>query len=148
MNVAVVGAGAWGTALAKILVEGGHQVTVWARHPDAVAALASSGVNDVYLPGVKIPPVHAVEGDLRRAIAGRECVVIAVPSKAFRHVSQTLRDFRGIVVSVTKGIEYDTGLTMCGVLKETVPSAKLVALSGPTLALEVAKAVPTAIVAA
>lgn len=148
MKVAVIGAGAWGTALAKILVEGGHEVTIWARHPQAMAALATSGANEVYLPGVKIPPIHAIEGDLRRAVAGRECVIIAVPSKAFRQVSKALDDFRGIVVSVTKGIEYETGLTMCGVLKEIVPSAQLVALSGPTLALEVAKGVPTAIVAA
>ena len=75
-------------------------------------------------------------------------IVAAVPSKAYREVTKQLADFGGIVVSVTKGIEYATGLTMSGVLAETAPKARKAALSGPTFALEVAKGIPTAIVAA
>jgi glycerol-3-phosphate dehydrogenase (NAD(P)+) len=147
MKVNVLGAGAWGTALAKVLVEGGHEVSMWARHPEHVESILSRGENERYLPGVKLAGIKTVHGDLARA-ADAECLVVSVPSKAFREVTRQLGDFRGIVVSVTKGIEYDTGLTMCGILRETVPHAKLVALSGPTLAAEVARRIPTAIVSA
>src|SRR5207244_10871546 len=83
-----------------------------------------------------------------RAIDVAECVVVAVPSKAFREVTQPLMNFRGMIVSVTKGIEHNTALTMCGILNENAPKAKCAALSGPTFAIEVARGVPTAIVAA
>jgi glycerol-3-phosphate dehydrogenase (NAD(P)+) len=88
-----------------------------------------------------------LETDLKAALAD-DCIVVAVPSKAFRDVTRVLKDFSGIVVSVTKGIEYDTGLTMCGVLAENAPNARHAALSGPTFAIEVARGIPTAIVAA
>jgi glycerol-3-phosphate dehydrogenase (NAD(P)+) len=74
--------------------------------------------------------------------------VVAVPSQPFREVTRRLRDFAGTIVSVTKGIEYDTGLTMCGVLEQTAPRATCAALSGPSFAIEVARDIPTAIVAA
>jgi len=148
VKVAVLGAGAWGTALAKLLVEGGHGVTLWARHPERVATIATGGINEVYLPGIRLPGLGEVESQIDRAIAGAECVVVAVPSKAFREVTSALAGYTGILVSVTKGIEYDTGLTMCGVLGQTAPRAARVALSGPTLAMEVARGIPTAIVAA
>ena len=148
MKVAVLGAGAWGTALSKILIEGGHEVALWARHPERVATLATTGINERYLPGVRVPAIKQIEADILRAARDCNCVVVAVPSKAFREVTKALGDFRGVVVSVTKGIEYDTGLTMCGVLAQSVPGAKRVAFSGPTLALEVGRGIPTAIVAA
>jgi glycerol-3-phosphate dehydrogenase (NAD(P)+) len=73
---------------------------------------------------------------------------VAVPSKAFRQVTQQIAGFSGILVSVTKGIECDTGLTMSGVAQTNAPTARVAALSGPTLALEVARGIPSAIVAA
>jgi len=79
---------------------------------------------------------------------GCDAVVVAVPSKAFRTVARALAEFDGVVVSVTKGIEFETGLTMTAVLREAAPRARVAALSGPTLALEVARGVPTAAVAA
>src|SRR5207253_3124049 len=88
-----------------------------------------------------------LEPSLPRAIQGADCVVVAVPSQPFRAVTRDLADYQGVVVSVTKGIEYDSGLTMCGVLAENAPRAKCVALSGPTFAIEVARDIPTAIVA-
>src|SRR4051812_79946 len=147
MKVTVLGAGAWGTALAKVLVEGGHQVSMWARHPESLQSILTRGENERYLPGVKLSGIKAICGDLNEA-ADAECLVVSVPSKAFREVTCQLASFQGIVVSVTKGIEYDTGLTMCGILHQTVPQAKRVALSGPTLAAEVARRIPTAIVSA
>lgn len=148
MKVTVLGAGAWGTSLAKLLYEGGHNVTLWAHDPSTLATMMRTGFNERYLPGIALPRDWTVEANLSRSVDAAECVVVAVPSKAFREVAQEFHTFRGPVVSVTKGIEYETGLTMCGVLTQTIPGALPVALSGPTLALEVARGVPTAIVAA
>jgi glycerol-3-phosphate dehydrogenase (NAD(P)+) len=148
MKVTVLGAGAWGTSLAKLLHEGGHQVTLWAHDPETLRAIRETGSNERYLPGITLPKDWKVEPNLLPSVAEAECVVVAVPSKAFRVVTAQMGDFEGPVVSVTKGIEYETGLTMCGVLNQTMPKALPVALSGPTLAMEVARGVPTAIVAA
>ena len=148
MNITVLGAGAWGTALAKVLVENAHAVTLWAHRPEHLAELAKTGKNERYLPGITLPENLRLEPDLARAVAGGDGVVVAVPSKAFRDTTARLAEYGGPVVSVTKGIEYNTGLTMSGVLRQTAPRARIVALSGPTFALEVARGIPTAIVAA
>jgi glycerol-3-phosphate dehydrogenase (NAD(P)+) len=97
---------------------------------------------------VALPTDWQVEADLDKAIAGRECLVVAVPSRAFREVTARLAGTTALLVSVTKGIEYDTGLTMCRILKEYLPGNDIAALSGPSFAVEVAKGVPTAIVCA
>ena len=149
MKVTVLGAGAWGTALAKLLQENsGHHVTLWAHEPARLVEIARTGANERYLPGIALPEECSLESSLPLAVAGAECVVVAVPSKAFREVTNALADYDGLVASVTKGIEYDTGLTMSGVLGQTAPRARVAALSGPTLALEVAKGIPSAIVVA
>jgi glycerol-3-phosphate dehydrogenase (NAD(P)+) len=148
VNATVVGAGAWGTALAKLLHEGGQQITLWGHEPQYLQDLARTGFNERYLPGIPLPRDWKVETDLKRSVKGSECVIVAVPSKAFREVTRNLAGYPGILVSVTKGIEYETGLTMCGVLRSHTPDARTVALSGPTFALEVARGIPTAIVAA
>ena len=148
MNVAVLGAGAWGTALAKVLHENGHVVTLWGRDAVALAAIQATGRNERYLPGVELPRDWTCEPDLARAVADRECIIVAVPSKVLREVGTFLHDSPALLVSVTKGIAYDTGRTMCGVLRECAPQARVAALSGPTFALEVARGLPTAIVGA
>jgi glycerol-3-phosphate dehydrogenase (NAD(P)+) len=148
MKVAVLGAGAWGTALAKMLRQQGNSVTLWGHNPEWLEGLRRTGRNERYLPGVDLPRDWTIEPEVSRAVAGSEVVVMAVPSKAFREVTSRLADFSGVVVSVTKGIEHETGLTMCGVLAETAPKARHVALSGPTFALEVARNIPTACVVA
>ena len=147
MNVAVIGAGAWGTALAKVLQENGHAVTLWARDKTLLRELAS-GRNERYLPGVPLPSNWTCEGDLVRAAENKDCIVLAIPSKVFRDIAAQLAHSRAVLISVTKGIEYDTGKTMCGVLRECVPGARVAALSGPTFAAEVARGMPAAIVAA
>ena len=149
MKVTVLGAGAWGTTLARLLQASQHEVTLWAHNPERLEDLRRTGRNEQYLPGIELPRGWQLEADLREAVVGRECVVVAVPSKAFREVTrEALAQFTKVVVSVTKGIEYDTGLTMCGVLQETSPDSEAVALSGPTFASEVARDMPSAIVAA
>lgn len=147
MNITVLGAGAWGTALARLLCDNKHHVTLWGHDAAHLADLQRTFRNERYLPGMELPRELKLEANLQSAIAA-EVIVLAIPSKAFRKVTEALNQFSGIAVSVTKGIEHQSGLTMCGVLAENAPRAQLSALSGPSLALEVARGVPTAIVAA
>ena len=148
MNITVLGAGAWGTALARMLAAREHAVTLWDHFPETLETIRRTGRNERYLPGVELPANLRLAAGASEAEAGAELIVVASVSKGFREVTKTLGSFRGIVASVTKGIEYETGLTMSGVLAETAPRARVVAMSGPTLAMEVARGVPTAIVAA
>jgi len=147
VKVTVLGAGAWGTALARLLHQCGAQTAHWAHDPAHVEEIRRTRRNERFLPGIDIPREIALEKELKAGLDA-ECIVVAVPSKAFREVTSVLEDFPGIVVSVTKGIEYDTGLTMCGVLADNAPRARHAALSGPSFAIEVARGIPTAIVAA
>src|SRR5260370_15158145 len=148
MRITVLGAGAWGTALARLLQQSANQVTLWGNVPGWVEEIRKTGRNDRFLPAIELPRELLLESDVARAIAGAECVVVAVPSQAFREVTSRLKAFEGTIVSVTKGIEYDTGLTMCGILAQTAPKATCAALSGPSFAIEVTRSIPTAIVAA
>jgi glycerol-3-phosphate dehydrogenase (NAD(P)+) len=148
MKLTILGAGAWGTALARLLQQAKNEVTLWGHIPAGLDEIRQTGRNDRFLPGIEVPREVALEPDLPRAIAGAECIVMAVPSQPYREVARHLADYSGFIASVTKGIEYDTGLTMCGILAETAPKAKCAALSGPTFAIEVARDIPTAIVAA
>lgn len=148
MKVTVLGAGAWGTALARLLHQSGIETTLWGHDPAHLEEIRRTGRNERYLPGIKVPREIKLETSLANAVPNGDCLVVAVPSKAFREVTQSLKEFSGTIVSVTKGIEYETGLSMCGVLAQTAPQAKRAALSGPTFAIEVASGIPTAIVAA
>jgi glycerol-3-phosphate dehydrogenase (NAD(P)+) len=148
MKITILGAGAWGTALARLLHQAGNALTLWGHIPEWLDEIRQTGRNDRFLPGIEVPREVALQVEISRAIEGAECVVVAVPSQPFREVTRHLADYAGLVASVTKGIEYNTGLTMCGILAETAPKAKCAALSGPTFAIEVARDIPTAIVAA
>src|SRR5262249_33935601 len=131
-----------------LLQQAGNHVTLWGHDSGHLEEVRRVGRNERYLPGVALAPELKLESELLSAVASAECVVVAVPSVAFRGVTGQLASFGGTIVSVTKGIEYQTGLTMCGILAETAPKAKCATLSGPTFAIEVARDVPTAIVAA
>ena len=148
MKITVLGAGAWGTALARLLHLAQNEVTLWGHKAERLEEIRQTGRNDRFLPGIAVPREVALQADLPRAVEAAECIVVAVPSQPFREVTRHLARYSGLVVSVTKGIEYDTGLTMCGILADTAPNAKCAALSGPTFAIEVARDIPTAIVAA
>ena len=148
MKITVIGAGAWGTALAKVAHANGGEVCLWGRDAAALALLGQTGRNERYLPGVDLPHDLPTETDLAKAVDGAGCVVLAVPSRSFREVTNRLVKFEGVAVSVTKGIEFESGLTMGGILGETMPMAKAAALSGPTLAEEVCRDMPSAAVAA
>jgi len=148
MRITVLGAGAWGTALARLLDQGNNEVTLWGHKPEWLEEIRKTNRNERFLPGIDLPKSLKLQTGLPKAISGAECVVVAVPSQPFRDVTRHLVDYSGVVVSVTKGIEYQTGLTMCGVLAQNAPQAQSAALSGPSFAVEVARDIPTAIVAA
>ena len=149
MKITVLGAGAWGTALAKLLrQDAGHQITLWGHDAAHLQEIKATGRNERYLPGIELPGELIFETDLASAAVGADCVIVAVPSRALRKVTEALKDFSGVAVSVTKGIEHHSGLTMCGVLEQTAPRSTTAALSGPSLAMEVARGIPTALVAA
>jgi len=148
MKITILGAGAWGTALSRILHAGNHQVTLWGHMVEWLEEIRTTGRNERFLPGIDLPGDIRLQSDLSRAVTDAELIVVAVPSQPFRQVTSALGHFDGIIVSVTKGIEYDTGLTMCGILAQNAPRASYAALSGPTFAIEVARDIPTAIVAA
>jgi glycerol-3-phosphate dehydrogenase (NAD(P)+) len=148
VNITVVGAGAWGTALGVVLSQNGHTLTVWGHNAEHLAAAAAERENRRYLPGVPLPADWVFEPDLARAAAGADGLLLAVPSKALRATVERLAGFAGFAISTTKGIEGATGHTMCAVIAAALPGARLAALSGPSLAAEVARGIPTAVVAA
>jgi glycerol-3-phosphate dehydrogenase (NAD(P)+) len=147
MKTTVLGAGAWGTALAKALHENGNAVTLWDISAETLMQV-QSGRSEKYLPGVPLPTDWKTEPDFAKAIGGAECLVLAVPSEGFRAVAAKLKGHPGIFVSVTKGIEFETGETMSRILREHAPANRVAALSGPSFAREVALGIPTTVVCA
>ena len=149
-RLAVIGAGAWGTALAIAAGRGGRMETVslWAHEPDVPAAINARRVNEIFLPGVEIPPVVRATNDLADAVAGAEAVLIVVPAQFVRGVTASLARHLSAgapVVICAKGLELETGKLMSEVLAELCPNARLAVLSGPTFAAEVAAGKPTAV---
>lgn len=148
MRITVLGAGAWGTALALELNDGGHDVVVWGHDPSRVSEINQTRQNARYLPGIDLPANVQFTSDFEQATTGVEFIVMATPSKALRETATRLKNFTGAVVSVAKGIEHDTGLTMGQILQQQIPKARVSVLSGPTFAPEVARRMPSAAVVA
>jgi glycerol-3-phosphate dehydrogenase (NAD(P)+) len=148
--VAVLGAGSFGTCLA-VLAAREHDVTIWARDPTLTAAIARERRNPRYLREIELPATLRATSDLGEALAGRELVICAVPSHGVRAVMAEAAphiDAESILVSTVKGIEVDTGMLMHQVLEDVLgPSVRprLVVLSGPSFAREVAEQQPTAV---
>jgi glycerol-3-phosphate dehydrogenase (NAD(P)+) len=152
-HVGVVGAGSWGTVLADLLARNGHRVELWAREPEIVEQVNAGHENGIFLRGIRLAESLTATADLARVVAGKDLVVMAVPSHHMRAVAAALRgrmEPGAVVVSVSKGIENETALTMTGVLKETLGLAdeRLAALSGPSFAVEVARRMPTVVTVA
>lgn len=158
MNVAVIGGGGWGTALSSVLARKGHAVRLWVYEADLAKRLAETRRNDIYLPGVEIPPSIVVTPLLAEAAAGADLILLVTPSHALRATAVRLAvEARStfaaapLVVVATKGIEKGTLRRMSEVVSETLPSPAgedPVVLAGPSHAEEVARQVPAAIVAA
>jgi glycerol-3-phosphate dehydrogenase (NAD(P)+) len=152
-RAAVVGAGAWGTAFAKVLAEAGAQVTIWARRKSVAQAINEFRVNDGSLPSVKLPERVRATTDIAEAADGAELVAIAVPSQTLRG---NLAEWAGAfapdstLISLMKGIELGTTKRMSQVIVETagVHPSRVVVVSGPNLAPEIAAEQPAATVVA
>ncbi|MCS6949036.1 MAG: NAD(P)-dependent glycerol-3-phosphate dehydrogenase [bacterium] len=150
--VAVLGAGSWGTALALLLAKKGVQVALWARDPSLADAIRREGRNPRYLPDFPLPPSIHPTSDLAEAVSDAEVLVFAVPAAALREVASLARTHLPsprLVVSAAKGLEAD-GSRPSQVLQTSLGErcGDLVALSGPNLALELAREIPTATVVA
>lgn len=153
MKIAVVGGGAWGTALADLLARKGEQVTLWAREPEVVESINRHHVNEMFLPNASLAPALRGEGDLVKSVTGAEVVVSAAPSHAVRPVMQqaaaALARSNPLVISASKGLDPDRLERPSCVLGQVLPEGIPVAvLSGPSFALEVYQRQPTAVVAA
>lgn len=146
-SIGVVGAGAWGTALAMTAVRGGRAVTLWGRNHQDLMDIAARGENIRYLPGIRLTPMPHVTGDLSAALAA-DIALIVIPTQQLRDMAPLLavnvRPGQPVVICA-KGIEKGTGKTVTEVLREFMPGAQLAVLSGPTFADEVARGLPTAV---
>jgi glycerol-3-phosphate dehydrogenase (NAD(P)+) len=151
MRCTVVGAGAWGTALADLLATNGSDVRLWAFERDVAAAINERHENPRFLPGVSLAPTLRATSDLPDALAASHLVVFAVPSAHLRTVARSAAGAvaRGATLAVaTKGIEQGTLALMTDVVEAEVAHRPVVAVSGPSFAAEVATRQPTAVVAA
>ena len=151
-RIAVIGAGAWGTALTISLARrGGHQLALWAHSPDHALQLTESFVNDRYLPGFHLPPGLRITHDLEHAVASADLVLCVTPSQALRSIMLQLAPLLGprqVLLSASKGIEERTFLRMSQIISEYAPANPVGALGGPSFAYEVATGMPTAIAVA
>ena len=149
-KIGMIGAGSWGTALTYRLCGNGHDVTVWSIAPREVELLNTAHEQKEKLPGVKLPESVRATTDLAEAARDKELLVLAVPSPFTRSTARALSPFcpQGQrIVSVAKGIEEDTLLTLSEIIEQEIPQAVVSVLSGPTHAEEVGRGLPTAIVA-
>jgi glycerol-3-phosphate dehydrogenase (NAD(P)+) len=153
-EVAIIGAGSWGTALALVAARAGHRVRLWAHSAEVVELLRLHRENKIYLPGFALPDSVAPADDIADAMAGAEIVLTVTPSHVCRGVYTQILDHarpQMIFINASKGIEVETGMRMEEVVRDVLKARfepRYVALSGPSFALEVAKDEPCAIVAA
>jgi len=152
-RVAVVGAGSWGTTFAKVLADGGADVVMWARRPEIANEISTAKRNSAYLPGINLPRSLRATADLSEALRGAEQIYLSVPSQTLRENLRTLADdiVDGvIVVSLMKGVERGTGKRMSEIIAEELPLSldRIAVASGPNIALEIARQMPTAAVVA
>ena len=154
MRIGIIGGGSFGTALAKLLADADHQVTLWFRNAGLARAVAEHRENQVYLPGFKLPDSVRVTHELEEGVAGQELLVAVTPSHVMREVMTQARPcIKGTpyVVSASKGIEEGSLQRMSQVLVDVLGqefAGRIAALSGPSFACEVAAGMPTAVTAA
>lgn len=148
-KISVIGAGSWGIALAKLLCDNGHDITVWSILPEEIEMLKEKHEHLDKLPGVKLSERMNFTTELREATEGKEVLVLAVPSPFTRSTANSLKEFvkpEQIIVNVAKGIEETTLMTLSEVIEEEIPQAQVAVLSGPSHAEEVGRGIPTTIV--
>ena len=153
-EIGVVGAGSWGTALAKHLAEKGFAIDLWAFEKEVKEQIENTRENKYFLQGFTLPENIHPSNDLERVVSGKDLILVVVPSHCMREVAQNMKRFvseQSIVVSASKGIENKTHLTMTDILKEKfdfMHGKNFAVLSGPSFAKEVADQAPTVVAAA
>ena len=154
MRISVIGAGGWGTTLAILLYHNGHDVVLWEYNKSYAKTLSKTRINKEFLPGVNIPEEIEITHSLKEACEKKQIVVLAVPSQFIRSVVKEIKkiDIRDtIFVSVSKGIETGTLMTISQIIKDEMPELPekyFAVISGPSHAEEVSRKIPTTVVAA
>jgi len=150
-RVGVIGGGAFGTAMACVVRRSGHDVLLWAREPEVAAAINEDGINQMFLPGVRIAPGVRATTELAAAAAGVDFILVAVPAQHLRGIALRLQPIvqpGTPVVTCSKGIERGSCALMPQVLAETLPQASVAVLSGPSFAREIASDLPCGVILA
>jgi glycerol-3-phosphate dehydrogenase (NAD(P)+) len=151
MKISIIGDGGWGSANAVLLAKSGHDITLWGAFPEYVEQMKKSRENEKFLPGVKLPQSIKLTADCEKAVCEADVVVFAPPSKYFASVCEKFKGLvskEQLVVSLTKGLCETTNRRMTEIAQDILGVKDVVALAGPTHAEEVARGIPTAIVAA
>jgi glycerol-3-phosphate dehydrogenase (NAD(P)+) len=148
-RTAIIGAGSWGTALAALWAKQGKKIILWGHNPSRVRQIETTRENPDYLPGIELPPSVELTNELALS-ADADLIVFVTPSIAMRAIAQQLREFvtkpDAVLLSCTKGIEHGTGMRMTQIISEVFPEHRVAVLSGPNLAVEVSRGLPTATV--
>jgi len=153
-SVSILGGGSWGTALAVLLTRCGHRVVMWEFQKNLVEKISLTRINEMFLPNVQIPDSVIITSDIEQAIEGGEYIIFAVPSHTVRSVARQVLSLplnQKKFISTSKGIENESLLRMSEIILNEIPSAdhdNCAVLSGPSFAAEVAREIPTAVVAA
>ena len=145
-RIGILGAGSWGTALAILLHDNGHDVTVWSIHEEEVETLNTTRRHERKLPGVEIPEGIVFTIDMKETMSDKDVCVLAVPSPFIRSTCQKMKQYvraGQIIVNVAKGIEENTLYTLTDIIEEELPYADACVLSGPSHAEEVSRRLPT-----
>ena len=148
--VGVMGAGSWGTALARLLSKNGHEVTVWSIDKNEIEMLSREREHKTKLPGVKLPEEIIFTDDIKSTVTGKDMIVMAVPSAFTRSTAAKMCPMikeGQLIVDVAKGIEESTLKTLSAQIEEEIPQAEVAVLSGPSHAEEVGRELPTTVVA-
>ncbi|MBK9226340.1 MAG: NAD(P)-dependent glycerol-3-phosphate dehydrogenase [Ignavibacteria bacterium] len=154
MNVAVLGAGGWGTTLSIVLHENGHDVDLWEFNSEYAKTIAEYRENFYYLPGIKIPRKIRISNDLESSIFRKNLIIVATPTQFIRNSFESLKNYNfgnSLIVSVSKGIEKGSLMLVSDMLLDVLKKTKsgnILCLSGPSHAEEVSRRVPTAVVCA
>ena len=145
-KISVLGAGSWGTALAVLLYNNGHEVMLWSALADEVKMLCDKREHETKLPGVRLPDNMEITTDLEKSLLDPDVAVLAVPSPFTRSTAHQMSSFTRngqIIVNVAKGVEENTLMTLSEIISEEIPQADVCVLSGPSHAEEVGKGIPT-----
>jgi glycerol-3-phosphate dehydrogenase (NAD(P)+) len=147
-RIAIIGAGAWGTALACVARRAGHEATLWAREPEVADAVNAGEGNPIYLPDIALEPGIVATSEIAEAVKDADAVLLVAPSQFLRGVAKSMQPHLPAgtpVVLCAKGIEHDTLALMTEAAADALPGTPIAVLSGPTFAREVAQGLPTAV---